>query len=772
MRLLNIIGGILAVIAPALASTYLPGLKSLSNLPARFEATRDGRGFSGKGFGYKVDVSASGYRMKIADTAVVAVAIAGANQNAPAQAIQKAAVKTNYLLGHAANWRTNVDSFERVDYHGILPGIDVAYYSNSERHFEFDLIVGAGVDPRELRLQYVGQDHLDLDSEGNLVIHAGGRQIVQQSPAVYQRLDGSVRLVSARYAIAKDGSVGFVMGPYDRSKSLIIDPSVVRSSFLSGTGTDTAIAVARDSKGFIYVAGTSRSSDITGTDGSGQPNVSGDLDIFLMKINPTNPAGQDLVYLTFFGGTGTDDLKAMALDAAGAVYLTGSTNSLDFPTRNASQGKVGGGTDAYLVKIDLNQSGSDALVYSTYVGGADVDIAYGLAVDKDGNAFIAGYTASIDFPMAGNPVQGSNAGGWDAFVAEFNSSGSLAFSTYLGGDKTDNAEAIALAADGTVIIMGKTLSASFPIAGNAYDTNYHGGGDVFVARLKLNVGLNGLLYGTYLGGSGTEEPRAMALTADGKVVITGSTLSTDFPVVGAFQAQKKATTDVFVSVLDLTQGGASALTYSTFLGGASSEIAYDVKMDRAGMINVAGYTLSADFPTTPQAWQPGTAGGTDAFVTKLDPSRPGADSLVYSTYIGGAQTDLGYGLMIDDAGAIYVVGSTTSRKFPATSDTTRDTYPGDYDAFIIGFQPCTFTISPSGKSIDAAGGDVTITVSTTNDCIWSPVTAAPWVTVKDAGSARGNGAATITAAANPGDARSADISVGDRTFSLLQAAKQ
>jgi len=401
-----------------------------------------------------------------------------------------------------------------------------------------------------------------------------------------------------------------------------------------------------------------------------------------------------LAYSTYLGGSGDDDGLGIAVDGSGNAYVTGYTKSLDFPTVNALQAGAHGYSDAFLSK--LNSSGS-ALVYSTYLGGSDIDEGLGIAVDASGNAYVTGYTASFNFPTV-NPLQATFGGFWDAFVSKLSPSGSaLVYSTYLGGPGADFGYAIAVDASGNAYVTGNTNLTNFPTANPFQATNHNGnngGTNAFIS--KINANGSAFVYSTYLGGSGHppspvdqggDSGQGIAVDVYGNAYVVGSALSVDFPTANALQATNHASgqqgTNAFVTKIN---ANGSALIYSTYLGGSTGgtnsgrsigDCAYGVAVDAAGNAYVTGATPSSDFPTA-NPLQPTFGGGSwNAFVSKLNAS---GSALVYSTYLGGGNT-YGYGIASDVFGSAFVTGYTTSTNFP-TANALQPNLSGPSDVFV------------------------------------------------------------------------------------------
>ena len=672
-------------------SLYGKNVAPVAPIPAGFERAPGGAEFAVKGLRYHAATFPSGFRVLIAgedgQARTVNMSIENGNAEAAVRPSDKLPVRTNYLVGPRDRWRTSVDLYGRLRYEDVLPGIDIEYRPWGDQ-LEFDFILRQGADPGDIVLRYRGQDGLSIDRDGSLVVKAGGGELVQQIPAIYQRTPESMRLVSGRYEIRTGGEVRFILGPYDNTMPLVIDPVITYSGFIKGTGSTVANSFARDAQGRWYIGGYTGAADLPVIGNAPQNARGGDIDGFVARIDPNYPGGPTVTDLTYFGGSGTDQIYGMTLDASGVVYITGVTQSTNLPvSASAKQPTLGGSTDAFFAKINLDVPAGQAMVYCTYLGGSDVDMATAIQVDSAGLAYITGYTNSTNFPTAGSAFQSGAPGGGNAFLSQYDASGNLAYSTYLGGGGSDVARALALAPDGSVYIAGTTYSGDFPVTGGAYNGASSGGGDGFLVKLSP---ASGLIYSTYLGGSGAEDVKAMGLNAAGQIVLTGWTVSQDFPVTATpYQSILRGGTDLFVSVLDPAQPGSNALVYSTLVGGSDTDVPYGLAIDGGGQILVTGYTYSsADFPTTANAFQATDGGAVDAFLVRLDPTQQGAASLVYGTYLGGAGNDIGYTLSLDSTGTIFIIGSTSSSQFPnvASADPRQHT-PGAPDAFLLGLQP-------------------------------------------------------------------------------------
>jgi hypothetical protein len=468
---------------------------------------------------------------------------------------------------------------------------------------------------------------------------------------------------------------------------VVIDPVLSYSTYLGGLQGETAYGIAVDASGDAYVIGSTASSNFP-TVSPYQSSNKGGTDVFITKLNDT---GTSLLFSTYLGGNGYDAGSAIAVDGLGNAYLTGTTSSPDFPvtptasTSTAFQTSYGGNDDAFVAKLDPTGS---SLLYSSYLGGSGADFGQGIAVDAAGFAYVTGSTQSLDFPTV-NPFQGGNDGGSDAFVAKVNMAGTaLVYSTYLGGAGADSGQAIAVDAAGRAYVTGYTFSTNFPTH-NALQGSNAGSADAFVTELDPD-GLT-LVFSTYLGGSGLDRGKAIALDASGNIYLTGDTQSNGFPVTsGVFQSLYAGTGDAFVAKVGL--GGVS-LSYATLLGGTGSDQGTGIAVDSSGDAYVTGFTQSSDFPTSNPVlahFGGGTCGALpcpDAFVTELNPR---GTALAYSTYLGGSGADYGQAICVDSSGYAYVAGGTASTDFTPVAGAYQGA-PGDTagngDAFVAKIDP-------------------------------------------------------------------------------------
>jgi hypothetical protein len=468
---------------------------------------------------------------------------------------------------------------------------------------------------------------------------------------------------------------------YDPSRRLVIDPVLSYVTYLGGRQADQINAVKLGPNNRLYIAGQTDNADLPYIDGAYNNNTSGLTDIFLAIVDLTPGAGYRLVYFSYLGGSNLDIPKALDVDAKGVAYITGTTNSTNFPMAGGPFQSTGAANsvDAFVVKLDPAGYGGDALIYSSYLGGAaGDDSGNGIAVGSDGMIYIIGTTKATDYPLTSNAYQSVLWNTQDSFLCKIDpNAGSLVYSSYLGGEAPDDGRAILVDSKGLVYFASSTMSQNFPVAGFAVRVDPAGAQDVVIGVMDMTkAGQASLVYSTYYGGSGNEEVRGMAFDSKGNVVFTGYTLSTDLPVTGdAIQVSAGGSGDAFVAILNPAIPFQPGLLYSTYLGGVGGDVGYAVGSDTAGNIYVTGYTLSTDFPIAGTAPQTNWGGGTNVFITKFKPGVGGRPSLALSTYLGATGTSVPSSLAIGADGTMYVAGR-SGIGLPSSSNAQQGGYAG------------------------------------------------------------------------------------------------
>jgi hypothetical protein len=586
-------------------------------------------------------------------------------------------------------------------------------FHGAQRQLEFDFLVAPGANPAPISFHLTGAQGMKTDDSGNLVISSAAGEVLLHKPVAYQEQQGARQAVDARFLLKSGNKVSFELGDYDRSRELVIDPSVSYeySTYLGGTDDDEGYAIAFDSSGNAYVTGQTASSNFPDVGGVAPNTLHGTANVFVTKIAPS---GSSLIYSTYVGGSSSDSGNGIAVDASGDAFVAGGTSSSNFPTTSgAFQTKLGTGATGNAFVFELSADGS-TLTYCTYLGGSGNDVALGIALDSAGNAYPVGETSSTDFPTSPNPLQGYVAGSKaSGFVTKLNSLGTaLVYSTYLGGSSAgDFAGAVALDSSDNVYVTGQTFSSSFPTTTGAFQTKCGScsGGDSDAFVTKLSPTGSALVYSTFLGGSGTDIGDGIAVDSSGSAYVTGLTGSTDFPLQSALQAALGGADDAFVTKLN---PAGSALVYSTFLGGSQPDGAVtfgaSIAVDSSGYAYLTGQTSSTDFPLQSALQSTYGGGSTDAFVSEINST---GSALAFSTYLGGSQDedDSGsYGaIAVDSVGAnIYVTGSTLSINFPTfpTQSPYQKNNAGGTDAFVAKYaQSQSFSIVATTPAAVAPG---------------------------------------------------------------------
>lgn len=635
--------------------------------------------FSGKGRGYSVFLTKqeavlvfsapSGFPVPSAaknrrmtppggEPLVLRLQLSGASPDLLMAGADAKTARVNYYLGsNAENQLTNLETYGRVEYHRVYKGIDLVFYGTEEGKIQYDFRVAPNGDYRSIRLKFGGHleggSRIKVDGAGNLILAMrDGAQLQWNKPFAYQEQEGRRQEVAAKYHVRGDGQIAFALGFFDSQRPLVIDPVLSYSTYLGGTGTDEATAVAMDGAGNAWVTGYTGSTNFPTAGSPYQPNNRNNdnsPDVFVSKFN----ASGTLLYSTYFGGTSDDLGFGIAVDGSGNPWITGRTRSTDLPmTGGPAQGSNAGGVDAFVAKFGATGN----LLYSSYLGGSGNDEAAAIAVDGSGAAWITGDTASTNFRTAGNPARPATGGAMDAFASKFSATGQLLYSTYLGGAADDLGFGIATDSSGSAWVTGVALSNNFPLAGAPAQAANAGLADAFLAKFASN---GSLAYSSYLGGVNNDNGFAIAVDAQGNAWIAGDTGSPNFPTTsGAYQTSYGGFEDAFVAKC----GTNGALLYSTYCGGSGLEAAYGIAVAPAGDVLITGFTTSSnDFPLSPNPWQSSYGGGIqDAFVTRFS----GSGTLSYSTFIGGAAVDEANAIAISSTNQAWFTGYSVSSDFP------------------------------------------------------------------------------------------------------------
>ncbi len=648
--------------------------------------------------------------------AAIRMRLVGANAGSDPQGLGGLPGRVHSFIGRDPRaWRADLPTYARVQYRAVYPGIDLVYYGARQQRLEYDFVVAPHVDPRTIRLAFEGVDRLEVDADGDLLLHVGDAALRFARPLVYQNVAGRRREIPGGWVREGAFTAGFKVATYDRSEPLVIDPVVSLATYIGGAGTDQAFGIALDPAGNVYLTGNTTSANFPTTIGSIASTRPGGIDAFVVKLDP---ALSTAVYSTYLGGsTGDDAGRAIAVHLNGLAFVTGFTNSSDFPTTgDAFQSAFGGGmcsgvrcNDAFVVEL----GSTGALFYATYLGGSDSDVGLGIAVgpvDPAGSIdiHITGGTFSTNFPTTPGSLQPAPTpgGSREAFYARFHlqvdGDIGVTYSTLLGGAGDDVGNAIAVDSAGAAYVTGSTASANFPVTAGTLQTTFAGpagGTDAFVTKIS---GLGALAYSTYLGGSASDEGLDIAVDGDGIAYVTGATSSPNFPATGSFTFS--GATQAFLT--EIAPTGASLLVSRAVPTGtlnttsrdpAAPNISVGIARDGAGNIYIAGSEV--------RCIGLGCTQQTDAFVVSLDPTAMTTNTI----FVGGSGDDFGLGLAVDGCGNVFLTGDTTSADFPVTRGVVQGIFGGGTDAFVVkvaglGVVPIACGGGPGSNGGSSSGG--------------------------------------------------------------------
>jgi len=586
--------------------------------------------------------------------------------------------RANYFIGNnSSEWRTDIPLYRSVVYPDIYPGISLVY-SDKEGQLKSEFIIAPDSDPKRISYVYDGCNSVGIDESGALVILTkNGGQLIESRPEAYQNIGGIKTRIPVTFNLSDDFHVGFTLGRYNANYPVIIDPEIITSTYLGGEVEDVGTAITVDNKGIIYIVGYTHSWNFPITQNAFNTTAASYHDIFVTAYSKD---GRDVLFSTLLGGAANDYARAVTVDENGTIFITGSTESTDFPVKNAFQSKIQGKYDAFITA--LSPGGTD-IAFSSYIGGNDIDDAFGIALGKtDNRIYLTGTTQSPDFPTI-NAYQAKKAGQYDLFLTIIDGSGkNLTASTFFGGRQDDYGRAIALDDDGNIYIGGYTYSSKsrdFPIK-NALFGPHPMTYDAFVCKFRHDAG--DLIYSTYLGGTLGDRISAIAVDRKNQLYVTGYTFADDFPVTSdAFQRKYGGNLLADAFVVGLAPDGQS-LVGSTYLGGSADDMGYGITIGNDGTIFVTGGTMSQNFPVR-RSWQQTLKGSMNAFVTGIDPS---CNRLIFSSYLGGDGTDHGNSITHDSKNLLYITGTTGSEEFPVIHP-VQGTYGGDDDAFLTIVSP-------------------------------------------------------------------------------------
>jgi uncharacterized protein (TIGR03437 family) len=581
---------------------------------------------------------------------VVEMRFEGANPNPQVEGEERLPGTINYFLGTTPAKRSaTLPRFGRVVYRNLYPGIDLAYHG-IECQLEYDFVVSPGADPRAIRLKITGQDKARVDKNGDLVLLAGGYELRQHKPLIYQERNGSREPVGGRYVL-RGNMVEFEIAPYDAGRILVIDPLLGYSSYLGGNNEDNGSGVATDSAGNVYVTGGVLSTDFPTTPGTypGKRGTAKERTIYVTKIDPDS---ETLIYSAFLGPGSS---SGIALDRSGNVYLIGTPGS-DFPVTHDSGGT--GITTGFVAKLSGDGT---KLLYSTVLHSSVSPSS--IAVDAAGAAYVVGTASGKTLPSTPGVVQPSLAGSTVGFVLKVNADGKrYDYLTCFGGasgNATVVLSGIAVDGSGNAYITGNTPAKDLPVTANAPQPANGGGNDSFL--FKLNATASSFLFGTYLGGAGSDWGQGLGLDEVNNIYVGGFSTSGPFPTTpGSYMSSVAG------------YGGAAwvvkyapdfKIQFSTYIADVASVKAIAVEPN--GNTTITGEAaFTSTLRTTPDALKAKVDRNTDgsqAWVAKLNAA---GTRLLYGSYFGGTEDETSQAVAVDGDGSVYITGETFSPDLP------------------------------------------------------------------------------------------------------------
>lgn len=616
---------------------------------------------------------------------LISISTPGANTAGIMEGMNELPGKSNYLIGNDPDkWHKNVPHYEMVRYNNLYNGIDLVYH-NRKGNLEYDFILSPGADPDLIRLNFSGAEELKQDAAGNLVLQTRLGDVIIKAPETYQEIEGEKVEIPSAFEVHEEGQVSFLLAEYDRSKSLVIDPELVFSTYLGGEGSDGAHGIDIDMHGNAYITGLTSSADFPA--GPGSVSLAGETDVFVTKLNTQT---SQVIFTTFLGGTHLEHGLHLGLDDKQQITVAGWTCSYDFPVKNAIQANIGDrlpgdwdSGDVFALKLDADGS---SLIYSTYLGGREEDELCDAVFDPSGNLYLSGYTEAYNFGPDKNCYSHfpcypkkyedypDNCGG-KHFVTKLNASGELQYSMMFQSTAArDNC--LAVNQDGKAYFLQWYHHPPWPAPmppRNLYTIMI-----LNAAGTGLSDSLGILLSDKELDSWAYD----LELDEQENIYIAGVARGDMIPVTAGAYQSTYVDRDAYVVKLNKN---ASEVLYASYLGGVNWDYAEEILIDDEGCILVYGDTESPDFPIK-NANQFNLGGQGDVFLAKIDPSKSGDASLVYSSYLGGEKYDACFDMAIDNMGNIYLTGQTWSENFPVNNGLSL-TAQGRNDGFVAVFGP-------------------------------------------------------------------------------------
>jgi hypothetical protein len=609
--------------------------------------------------------------LKTTDSNQVAIVYFENAQNVKpiAQRLQES--NMNYFIGDN-NLLSNIMKCEKIAFYNLWSGIDLFYkITNEGIKYEYHVNVGANV--QDIKIRYEGLDCLPVIKSDRLLLYLGSHQIVDEGLYVFQENNINI---DAKFISEDRITFGFDVSTFDTTQKLIIDP-LIYSTYIGGSDYEKPNDIFIDDDGNTYLVGSTSSTDFpTSVTAYNDTFYGPSEDVFVLKLSAD---GSTLLYSTFIGGNGTDYGYSIVVDDSGCAFITGSTDSYNFPTANAYDdsynGKLGQYGDCFVLKLSADGS---SILYSTFFGGSGDDVAFSLALDATKNIILTGQTSSTNFPLQ-SAIDDEFNGVVECFFAKIAANGlSIIFSTYYGETEsggTEQGKDIAIGSDDSIYFLGNSYSDNITMTDETIFGSYTGSIESFLVKLASDGSLQ---YSSYIGGFGMDYTKSMTIDDSDNLFILLETTSPDLPIVNAYDGIYDAWTDAHLMKIAMNESTPDIL-YATFLGGMKNDYPQDLCIDIEGNAYVTGYTTSDDYATTENAFDKELSGTSDAYLTVI--SSDGSD-LIYSTFIGGSLDEWGFTVCVNSTLDVVIAGTTNSIDFP-TEAAYDDSLSGSYDVFVV-----------------------------------------------------------------------------------------
>ena len=586
---------------------------------------------------------------------------------------------SNYFIGSDPSaWKRKLPNFGSVLYRDLYPGVHLKLHQLSSAQLEYDFLVDPGADPGSVQLEFMGATKLEIEKSGDLLIHTRTGLLRHQKPKLYQ----GGKQIDGRFVKRSATRIGFLAGNYDKSKQLVIDPVVLYSSYIGANMDDQINAMVVNPDGTVIVAGATKSTNFPRNFGTTlSTDAGGSWDTILFKLNAS---GTNVVFSSVIGGNRDDIAQALTVDSAGNIYVAGTTNSTDLPvSTNAFQKTNAGGFSASdpIFRADAFlmklNPSGTSLMFATYLGGSLGDSVTGLLLDKDQSPILIGNTLSATFPVTANAFQRAIGGNSDGFIAKMNAIGTELVYSTFFGGSGPDS-LTAITTDG---------EGSFYVTGATSSPNFRTTANAPQKTLAGNSDifatkfLNNwsLVYSTFYGGTGTDVGTSIAVDSKGVVFVAGTTTNGSFPVTSATSLQDFYGGGNTDGVFFSLDAAGAKVRFGSFLGGNRQEENLKVALFADGSLLLAQTTDSTNFQVTPDAFSR-NSGGRDILLIKVPADLA---TLTYSTYFGGGNNDFLNGVHIDSANNIYLSGTTDSQFFPVTRSAFQPITQGGTDGFVL-----------------------------------------------------------------------------------------